>query len=760
MSQNSADRTTSGFLALACVSMATASQAQAAEDASDWANKPDIVVTGEREDLEVDSTKSTAPILDTPQTVTVVSREVIEQQNLLTLRDVLSTVPGITFGAGEGGGGYGDSINLRGYSASNDITVDGVRDSAQYSRTDPFNVESIEVYNGANSVYNGSGSVGGTINIVQKRPLMRDTTRIEAGIGTDDYYRGTVDTNHLIGDNAAVRLNAMVHSNDIPGLDVVGYERWGIAPSVTLGLASPVSVTFSYVHQEDDNIPVYGVPYFPELGGLVPGGNYAGYYGYRNVDEQDSTLDQATARVEARLSDNLLLTNLTRWQRVEQSTIVNPPQGTYCLADGTTQSGAPCDPGQIPGFYYPGGPRGTTRMSENRLIYNQADLRATFSTGGIGHTFVVGFSASQEDYHLVQGNVLRNADGSRTDLPPILISDPDTVYTGPINFIPSSDQTGEIGNIAAYAFDTMELTPWLELNLGARIEHSSGDFRADSIDTPANGGGITASNISDSSETLFSWRGGIVVKPTPNSSVYAAYANSKTPSLATVRLGCINGRSGEDFCDAAPEEAVNYEIGGKMLVGKLLLTAALFRNERTNYRVPSNDPAVPDPQVLDGRARVDGLALGASGNITPRWGIFANYTYLDSEVLQSVSDFCRANPGAGSCPVTDIQAGRPLESTPKHSGSLFTTYTFPFGLQLGYGLTYQGSYAVVNDAASLLRADDYLTHRAFASYEFGNGLTAQLNIQNLTDEKYFTGIRNSTNSWAVPGEGRSARLRV
>src|SRR3546814_13287491 len=81
-----------------------------------------------------------------------------------------STIPGITFGAGEGGGGYGDSINLRGYSASNDITVDGVRDSAQYSRTDPFNLQQIEVYNGANSVYNGSGSVGGTINLVQKTP--------------------------------------------------------------------------------------------------------------------------------------------------------------------------------------------------------------------------------------------------------------------------------------------------------------------------------------------------------------------------------------------------------------------------------------------------------------------------------------------------------------------------------------------------------------------------------------------------------------
>src|SRR5688572_7500411 len=208
-----------------------------------------ILVTGERAEGEVESPKATAPLLDTPQTVTVVSDQVIRKQNLLTLRDALASVPGITFGAGEGGGGYGDSINLRGYSANNDITQDGVRDSAQYSRTDPFNLQQIEIYNGANSVFNGSGSVGGTINVVSKVPQPDELTILSAAVGTDDYYRATVDTNHRISDLIAVRLNGMVHRNDYPGRDVEKFERWAFAPSVTIGIDSPTRLTFSYFHQ-------------------------------------------------------------------------------------------------------------------------------------------------------------------------------------------------------------------------------------------------------------------------------------------------------------------------------------------------------------------------------------------------------------------------------------------------------------------------------------------------------------------------------
>src|SRR5690242_6313449 len=173
----------------------------------------DVLVRGARQQQRVESPKATSVLLDTPQTVTVISDQTLRKQNLLTLRDALQTIPGITFGAGEGGGGYGDNINLRGYSASNDITIDGIRDSAQYSRTDPFNLQQIEIYNGANSVFNGSGSVGGTINLVTKAPRLENLTILQGSLGTDAYYRGALDSNWRVSPLVAVRLNAMVHHN-------------------------------------------------------------------------------------------------------------------------------------------------------------------------------------------------------------------------------------------------------------------------------------------------------------------------------------------------------------------------------------------------------------------------------------------------------------------------------------------------------------------------------------------------------------------
>jgi catecholate siderophore receptor len=269
-----------------------------------------------------------------------------------------------------------------------------------------------------------------------------------------------------------------------------------------------------------------------------------------------------------------------------------------------------------------------------------------------------------------------------------------------------------------------------------------------------------------------------VYKPTPLTSLYVAYGNARTPTSATVRLGCGTPAAvgAPDPCAAAPETARNYEIGAKAdLFGRRLqLTAALFRNERSNFRVASNDPIAPTLQVVDGRSRVDGIALGASGNFTPEFSVFANYTWLDSEVLQSVSDFCLANPGPAclnSAAIPDPQAGDRLIQTPRHSGSLFATYRLPFGLQLGYGLTYQGGFAT-HQRSLLLRtqyfSDDFLIQRLFASYAFDNGMTVQLNVQNLFDERYFTSIRNNANAttgavtggWAAPGEGRSAVLSL
>ncbi|URW75124.1 TonB-dependent receptor [Sphingomonas donggukensis] len=790
-----------GFLALTCVGFIATAPAYAADPAKTDADsqvtaprdRPDIVVVGKAGE-QLESPKATQPLKDTPQTITVISDQVIRKQNLQTLRDALQTIPGITFGAGEGGGGYGDSINLRGYSANTDITVDGVRDSAQYSRTDPFNLQQIEVYNGANSVFNGSGSVGGTINLVSKAPQADTLTIVQGSIGTDEYYRGAVDSNVRVSPLVAVRLNAAYHRNDVPGRDVESYERWGVAPSITIGVDGPTSLTLAYVHQRDDNTPVYGVPYFRSLvnDGPLTEVDASDYFGIVNLDTQRTTVDRLTATFRHDFG-SASVRNLTRWQRVGQYSVTSAPQGTFCLSTtglqpvgstGASTVGLACPSGVTRGTFLPSGPRGLVRDQENQLLHNQTDLTLKSGRkGGVFNTLVVGASASVEDYAITTASLLRTANGTAVaPLPLISLSNPDTTYTGPINYTVTARSRSHTSNAALYAFDTLELGSIVELNGAVRYERNDATFRAIPLGfVPPGSTALTPTQAAPqvSRENLFSYRGGIVVKPVKAINLYAGYGTAKVPSSATVRLGCgvVSAPGAADPCAAAPETARNYEVGAKATVfGRLELTAALFRNERSNFRVASNDPASPAAlQVLDGRSRVDGIALGASGTIAPNWTIFANYTYLDGKVLQSVSDFCLANGGVAACANTaarpDPQANSRLIQTPDHSGSVFTTYKLPFGLEVGYGLTYQGSFALnvpTAATATQFRSDDYLIHRAYVAYTIARGLTAQLNVQNLTDEKYFTTIRNNINAtsgaitggWATPGERRSAVLSL
>lgn len=752
-----------------------------------------ITVTGQRPDGELESPRATQELLDTPQTVTVISDQTLRRQNLLTLRDALATIPGITFGAGEGGGGYGDAINLRGYSGNNDINVDGVRDGAQYSRTDPFNLQQIEVYNGANSVFNGSGSIGGTINLVSKAPQASDLAILSGAVGTDRYFRGTIDLNHRLSDLVAVRINAMAHRNDVPGRDVEQYERWGVAPSLTIGIDGPTSLTFAYVHQQDDNIPIYGVPYFrgTVLDGPLPEVDPSDYFGYRNVDTQRQTLDRVTITFAHEFSESVSLRNLSRWQRVGQLTQASQPQGTFCLSttgrqpiagDATSTVGLACPAGLPAGFFLPSG-RGVYRDQENQLLHNQTDV--TFETGRqeeIRNILVVGGSFTFEDYGLTSGTLLqRDAAGALTAQPLINLANPDTVYPFPTRLAITGRSVGDLNNQALYAFDTLEFGI-VELNAAIRYERNDATFQA--VPLASYPVGTTPPTTlallpQTSEEELFSYRFGAVLKPSPDISLYAAYGNSRTPSSATVRLGCgvatVDG--GASPCNAEPESGVIYEIGGKidLLNRRLQVTASLFRNERSNFRVASNDPLQPAGlQALDGSARVDGVAIGFNGFITPEWTIFANYTYLDSEVLQSVSDFCLATPSAAclnSAAVPDPQAGDRLIQTPEHSASLFTSYRLPFGLEVGYGFTYQGTFALNQRNLFQRRqfdADDFLIHRLFVSYEIRPGITAQLNVQNATDEPYYNTIRNNVNAatgavtggWAAPGDGRSVVLSL
>lgn len=695
------------------------------------------------------SVKYTEPLLDTPQTITVVTKDVMDQQNLLGLRDVLSTLPGITFGAGEGGGGYGDSITLRGFNANSDITTDGVRDSAQYTRSDTFNLEAIELVNGANSVYSGAGSVGGNINLVSKLARSGDFTVLQAGAGTDSYGRITVDSNTEFEEGSAFRINAMAHQNDAPGRDYETFERWGIAPSLAIGLDSDTRFTVSYLHQSDDNIPQYGVPYFSAYGGPLPGVDPGNYYGYHNVDTQEVEVDMLTGTFEHDFNPNTTLRSLARYQQVDQLSIVDAPQGTWCLADGiNAATGAAC---AARNTYQPSGPRGLQRDTRNTLAVSQTDVISRFQTGAVGHSLVAGVSISREEFDLETGNLFRTATGATVPLPPMSISDPFSVYSGPINFIRSGITQGTLDNQAIYVFDTLTFSERWMLNLGARYEHNKGDTVAYTFNTIAGSpqlGQVTGRTAFENDDDLFSYRAGLIFKPVSNASLYLAYANSKTPSKASV-----NGSCTAQTCNVDPETAVNIELGAKWDVNnRLALTAAVFRNEREEFKVA--DPLNPDnpsgEQQLDGQARVDGVTLGAAGQLTDAWSVFANVTWLDSEVLQGISDYDK-NRG-----VVDPLAGRPLSGTPERSGSVWTTYELS-QWTFGYGITYQGGYEWYNASGGATGdIKGYTTHRAMVAYDINERLTLQLNANNLFDKEYYLRVRN--NGWATPGDARSVVL--
>lgn len=792
--------------ASAGASPATSGPAMEADPQRAPTNLDGIQVEAERV-RKAQSPKITTEMVDTPQTITVVTKQTMDQQNLLGLRDVLSTLPGITFGAGEGGGGYGDKINLRGFNADADITTDGIRDSALYTRSDTFNLEAIEVINGANSVYQGAGSVGGNINLVSKRAFEGNAHAVTLGGGTDRYGRATADSNFDFGNGMALRLNAMGHTADVPGRDHEFNHRWGFAGSFAAGLGSDTRFTLNYFHQHDNNMPQYGVPYALNAfnDGPLPGIDSQTYFGYRNTSRQQSDADSLTGILEMDFGDSLSLRSLGRLQQVDQHAAVTALQGQWCLASGVNaHTGAACT---TPGFWNPnGGPRGLVRDTRNTIAASQTDLTARFDTGAVKHTLVGGVSFSTEKFELDTGTLFNNSDGTPlantlANYPLQSFDAPYNIWTGPMNYARTRRTEGELANTAVYLFDTLELGPRWLVNLGARQERNEGSTRAFQVSTaPGSVGTIIGPGTNaKNDEDLFSWRAGVVFKPAETASIYLSHSNSKTPSKASVNGACViavpGGATGTGNCNVDAETAVNTELGVKwdLLDQRLALTASIFRNKRENYRVADPDPAnASGEQALDGRARVDGITLGAAGNITREWAVFANYAYLDSEVLTGVSDYCAARPNdrivagvavnpdgracANSTFFPDPTRGNELINVPRHSGSVWTTYALN-DWTFGYGVSYQGEYITQNSslplvagaitadtlanptAAPLYRTDAYWVHRAMVAWQVSDAFALQLNLDNLLDEAYYERIRNNpTSGWATPGAGRSAAL--
>ena len=711
----------------------------AAQAASTAVQLPSVTVEGEYSSYQPESAQSpkfTAPLADTPRTVQVIPERLIQDQGASDLEAVLRNAPGISMTAGEGGRPASDLPFIRGQNSASSLFVDGLRDPSTQSR-DTFNLEQVDVVKGPDSVFSGRGGAGGSINLVTKTPRNQDFTEVQAGIGTAETYRGTIDGNWVLGENTALRLNLLGTRGTVPGRDkAVEFSRVGIAPSLRLGLSGPTRVTLGLYHYRHRRVPDYSIPYDPRPGTPITetiGVSRRNFYGLVRRDSGDTEDYAATVKWEHDLANGFKVENLARYSRatVEQITTM-PELKTADLAKGLVYRNL----------------RASYQVNDS--FANRTDLRGTFDTGQWRHTFDLGgeFATSRRSRDRYKQEIPDAAspcspvtDGNNPALCASLRApDPHVDFPGTVrrNHNPARYHTDIL---SLYGFDTIAFDEQWQLNLGLRWDH----YKTSGRNLPVRGAKPPVYERAARTDNLFNYQLGLVYKPRPDGSVYASYGTASTPSAVSdyAPADSISGTSQQ----LKPERSEAIEIGTKwqVLDRRLLVTGAMFRETRKNTSIEVAEGL----RAPAGKSRVTGMELGVAGSLTPRWDVYGGYALLDSKLV-------RASHKSGA-------QGQPLPSAPRHAFSIWSTYKLLPELTVGAGAFYRSK--VYGNADAGYNKDGtpkarwvpaYWRFDAMAAYQLNKHLTAQLNVYNLLDKTYYAKTYRS--HYAALGPGRSAML--
>jgi catecholate siderophore receptor len=674
---------------------------------------PTVRVEGKADRYRIEKSgiaRVATPLVDTPQAVAVVPAQVIEEQRATTVRDALRNVSGITVSAGEGGR-QGDTFILRGFSGQSDLFRDGSRDLGWFTR-DTFNLEGVEVFFGPSSVVFGRGSTGGAINLVTKAPRADTFADLTLIGGSAPHGRLELDVNHELGSRVRVRGTAMVQRSGVAGRDVVEANRAGAAPSAWFRLGDHTVLAADYLYQRERGIPDYGQPFAngaPVASGF--GVSRRTFYGVEGADTEQVDAHIATARLTHEFTADLRLTNALRFGRVDRLARPTAPGNLAPAANPTTVDRQ----------------RFETETDNTNLI-DQLDLRGDLTTGPVKHAASLGVEVAREERKQNRYNFqVPGATGMPTNLTGDLRNpNPAPDLSGFNRIFGSSSHATQI-TAAAYASDQVQLGRYVEVLGSARLDSFDTAYRT------TNAQGVRTEL--GKQDTLLNWRAGLVLHPLPKTSLYGMVGSSSNPSAEA-------GTLSDGTVSLDPEKNRAYEAGAKtdLLHDHLGLGASVFRIEKTNARVAGPDPQGP-MQILAGKQRVDGVNVGGAGTILDGWKLIGSYTYLRSKI--------RAH-------TTPYLIGQALPSTPPHSLSLWTTYTFA-RIGMGGGASYQSKMAVNNptSAAQLLNSvPSYWRLDAFASYGW-HKVDLQLNVFNLTNALYYTQVAGSR---AVPAEERAAML--
>lgn len=523
---------------------------------------PTVNVTGEAEaegyKADTASTaKTDTPLRDVPQSISVITRQTMDDLNTQNIGEAMQYVPGVGMAQGEGNR---ETPVIRGNSSTGDFFLDSMRDDVQYYR-DLYNIERVEVLKGPNGALFGRGGVGGLINRVSKEAGFDPLRKLSLQLGSYNDRRIAADLGQGLTDRVAVRLNTMYEDTDSYRDDVT-LERYGVNPTMTWLASDRTKVVFGAEYFHDERIADRGVPSFQ---GKPIDTSRGTFFGNPDESPTDTTVKQANLLVEHRFSDSVVLRNRTRYADYDKY-YANVFPGAV-----NTQPVNGNPPGTVVSISAYG------QATQRQNFFNQTDLNFVANTGRIVHKFLTGVELGQQDTDNFRETGYFDSESPGQTSVTVPVSNPRT--TLPISWRQSAtdaDNTSTADIAAPYIQDEIVFTPAFQLLLGLRYDRFEVDFTNKR----------TAVDLS-STDDLFSPRAALVFKPTASVSAYASYSLTYQP------------RAGEQLASLSatnaaldPEEFTNYEIGLKWDASKrLAFTAALFQLERTNV-------AVADPNVI------------------------------------------------------------------------------------------------------------------------------------------------------------------
>ena len=448
--------------------------------------------------------------LNIPQSLTVVSSELIASQSATRLEDALRNVPGITLNAGEGAA-RGDTVNIRGFSAFNDFFIDGIRDAAVYTR-DIFDADSVEVLEGPSAVLFGRGSTGGAINQVTKAPLLTPIENLTSMVGTNDLFRTSGDFNFPFAQAAALRVNLMGESSRSPGRDFAKNRRWGLAPAIGFGIGTQDTVILTYLHQHENNVPDNGIPFINGSPAPVPRRSDFGLVS----DFNTTTDDIVTARYKHDFSANVSIADTVRYAHYEfdyESAMPNfgrtPPTAATALASILVGRDRPASAGV------------QTNLTE------QLDLIVHFSTGPFSHTFMTGLEVARQTSDLNRYSNPFNGNNTWIAETPLLAPNP--IQTLPPNLLVTALQDTTARSDSLYVTDTIGFGQYFDLMASVRYDRFAADYHQVTV---SSGALLDLRHV----DNLGSPRAAFEFKPTTAQTYYISYGTSFDPSAEALTL--------------------------------------------------------------------------------------------------------------------------------------------------------------------------------------------------------------------------------